>query len=132
MKPMVLPLLAVALSLSSLNAAPPSATPGGQAPATGQFRLIVSAYDGDPKNPAGMTFQINILDRRQPSEFLRLGNMIPNTKLRLVSFKFVEVSGPKIGSPPVDASELTVIHTETGKETVLVMARATNVPDGAK
>src|SRR5687767_13406043 len=48
------------------------------------FRLIFSAYDGDPKTdkPEKMNFQINTVDLRQPSEFLKLGDPVPNTKFK--------------------------------------------------
>src|SRR5690349_18961257 len=54
------------------------------------LRLLYSAYDGDPrKDPyEKITFQINTADLRQPSEFLKLGQWIPNTRLKLSKFEY--------------------------------------------
>lgn len=131
MKPMVAPLLVMAALLSSISAAPPSDTPQSQAVVAKPFRVIFNAYDGDPKKPEAMSFQINTLDLRQPSEFLKIGDVIPRTELKLGGFKYIEKPNPKTGQND-DVSELTLVHVESGKETVLVLTRVTNITDGAK
>ena len=87
-----------------------------------QFRLRFMTTDGDPKKPAEMSFQINTLDLRQPSEFLKLGEIVPNTKLKLTKFEYKVVNDPATAEPK-DASELTVTNIETGEATVLVKER---------
>ena len=46
-------------------------------PEPAKLKLRFGAYDGDPKNPPGMTFQIN--SSVGPTNFLKLGDAIPNT-----------------------------------------------------
>lgn len=94
------------------------------------FRLVFNAYDGDPKKdaPEKMTFQINTLDLRQPSEFLKLGETVPNTKFKLEKFEFKTVFNPANQSDQ-DVSELTMVNTETSQPTVLILTRVTNSPD---
>ncbi|EDY20219.1 hypothetical protein CfE428DRAFT_2143 [Chthoniobacter flavus Ellin428] len=59
------------------------------------FRFVFMAYGGDPAKdrPERMRFQIDKLDLRQPSDFLALGDMIPNTKYKLD--KFVQKFAPQ-------------------------------------
>ena len=114
-----------------MNAAPLTITPPNQVDVTQPFRVIFHGYDGDPKKPAGMTFQVNTLDLRQPTEFLKIGDVIPRTKIKLVSFTSKTQLNPKTGQMD-DVSELTVAHSDTGKTTMLVLTRVTDVPDGAR
>jgi hypothetical protein len=93
-----------------------------------QFRLRFMSTDGDPKKPAEMSFQINTLDLKQPSEFLRLGDMVPKTKYKLQKYEFKEVPDPNNGGDK-DVSELTVVNTETSDSIVLVKERVTDSPD---
>ena len=88
-------------------------------PAQPQFRF--QAYDGDPKraDPKQMAFQINRLDVRKPSEFLKLGETIPGTKFKLLKFQFktrVNQSGEE-----EDASELTLLNITTNETLVLAL-----------
>lgn len=94
------------------------------------FRLIFSAYDGDPKKdkPEKMNFQINTVDLRQPSEFLTLGQTVPNTKFKLEKFEYKTVLNPGTGDY-TDVSELTLVHSETSVVVVLVLTKVTNSPD---
>ncbi len=62
------------------------------------FRLVLKGYDGDPrrtKDYSKFSFQIDTLDLRQPSEFLNLGNMVPNPSSRSKSSNSKKLTIPK-------------------------------------
>jgi len=92
-------------------------------------RLLFNAYDGDPKKdtPEQMTYQLNTLHVRQPSQFLKLGEMISGTKFKLQNFSYKTAANAATGEE-TDLSELTVVNTETNEPTVLPLARVTNSP----
>jgi hypothetical protein len=95
------------------------------------FRLVLKGYDGDPKKTkdySKFSFQIDTLDLKQPSEFLNLGNMVPNTKFKLDKFEFKEAFNPKIEEKE-DVSELTLVDTITGDKIVLVLNKVIDSPD---
>jgi hypothetical protein len=93
-----------------------------------RFRLILNAVNGDIKKPETLEFQINTVDLRQPSEFLKLGDMVPNTKFKLEKFEFKEELNPNTGEK-MDVSELTLTNIETSDTVVLVLTKVTNSPD---
>jgi hypothetical protein len=109
-----------------LPAAPDS--PSAPAPAkSAPFRLIFKSYDGDSSgNLNKMSFQIDTLDLRQPSEFLKLGETIPHTHLKLTKYAYKVQRNQKLGEDE-DASELTLVDTNTGKTTVLQYNNVTDV-----
>lgn len=92
------------------------------------FRLKFQAWDGDPKKPDGMTYQINTLDLRQPSEFLKLGETVKNTKFKLKAFEFKEVDNPSTGEK-TDVSELVLVNAETEEEVRLVLNKVVDSPN---
>ena len=92
------------------------------------FRLVFKSYDGSPAEPEKMSFQMDTLDLRQPTMFLKLGEMVPKTKYRLEKFEPKDVENPNTGDK-TDVSELTVVNTETEDVVVLVLRRPTNSPD---
>jgi hypothetical protein len=92
------------------------------------FRLIFSSTNGDPKKPETLEFQINTVDLRQPSEFLKINDMVPNTKFKLVKFDFKERLNAKTESME-DVSELTLTNIETNDPIVLVINKVTDSPD---
>jgi hypothetical protein len=95
------------------------------------FRLVFKAYDGDPKKTkdfSKFSFQIDTLDLRQPSDFLNLGSMVPNTKFKLEKFEPKEVYNQQI-QDTVDVSELTLVDTVTNDRIVLILNKVTNSPD---
>jgi len=92
------------------------------------FRLKFQAWDGDLKKPEAMTFQINTLDLKQPTEFLKLGDTVARTKFKLQKFEFKEVPNPSTGEKD-DVSELTVINTETDEPVVLVLNKIVDSPN---
>jgi hypothetical protein len=90
-------------------------------------RLKFNAYEGDPKEPNNMTFQINELDLKKPSRFLKVGEVIPQTHLRIEKFTFKENVDPKTGAK-AEVSELTVGDSDTQKTIVLVLGKVTDIP----
>lgn len=95
------------------------------------FRLVFKAYDGDPKRTkdySKFSFQIDTVDLRQPSEFLNLGQMVPNTKFKVDKFEFKEKMNDKIGEME-DVSELILVDTITGDKIVLIYNKVTDSPD---
>jgi hypothetical protein len=92
------------------------------------FRLKFQAYDGDPAKPESMTFQINAIDLRQPTEFLQIGQQIANTKFKLESFAKKTVMNPNIGVEE-DVSELTLRNVETNDAVSLILNKITDSPD---
>jgi hypothetical protein len=90
--------------------------------AQGQFRLRFITYDGDPRRdaPEKFEFQINTIDLKQPSEFLKLGNKINGTPWKISGFAYKTKKNAATGELE-DVSELTVTHTETGQVQILVL-----------
>jgi hypothetical protein len=129
MKRIILLLISLAFAPEGF-AAPPSTPPQNAAPSPAVFRLIFQSYDGDPKQPQNMSFQINTLDRRQPSEFLKIGETIPGTKWKLLKFESKTKKGRD--ADDVDVSELTVINTETKETAVMVITKVVNLPSARK
>lgn len=92
------------------------------------FRLILQAYDGDPAKPESLSFQINTVDVRQPTQFPKLNEMIANTKFKIVKFEHKVVTNPSTGTDQ-DVSEVTVQNVETGTQIVLPLEKIVNSPD---
>jgi hypothetical protein len=80
------------------------------------------------KKPETMTFQINTVDVQQPSQFVKIGDMIAGTKFKVLGFQFKEVPNPSTGITR-DVSELTVQNTESGDNVTLVLEEIVNSPD---
>ena len=94
------------------------------------FRLLFNSYDGDPKKdkPENFSFQINTIDLKQPSEFLKIGETVARTKFKLLKFEHKTQLNPKTEDLE-DVSELTVINTETNQPVILVFNRVSDSPD---
>ncbi len=92
------------------------------------FRLIVKAYDGDPADPSSLNFQINTVDVRQPTQFLKMNDMIPGTKFKIVKFEKKTQLNEKTQAQD-DISELTVQNTETEESVVLILNKVIDSPD---
>lgn len=86
-----------------------------------RFRLKFAAYVDD-------SFQINTLDLRQPSQFLKLGDTISGTKFKLLSFEKKTVINENTGSEQ-DISELTVQNEDTQENVVLILNQVVDSPD---
>jgi hypothetical protein len=85
------------------------------------FRLLFAAYDDD-------SYQINTLDLKQPSQFLKLGEPIVGTKFKVLKFEKKVRTNPATEAED-DVSELTVQNTETQEEVVLVYRKTADSPD---
>jgi len=129
MKRIVLLLISMAFAPAGF-AASPSPPPPTVAPSPQVSRFIFQAYDGEPAQPQNMSFQIERLDRRQSSEFLKIGETIPRTKWKLL--KFEEKTMKKPNAEDVDVSELTVINTETKETAVMVISKVVNLRSAPK
>jgi hypothetical protein len=83
------------------------------------------AYMGDPRHPEKMDFQINTLDRKLSTAFLKLGDIIPHTHLRLDKF-IIDKGG--LETYMGDLSELTLIDTVTKERFYLVLGKLFRIP----
>jgi hypothetical protein len=92
------------------------------------FRLQFNAYDGDPKKPETMSFQINTVDVQQPSQFVKIGDTIQGTKFKVIGFEAKSIPNPATGSN-TDVSELTVQNNETSDKVALVLDTIVDSPD---
>lgn len=126
MRSWLLLVLAGLISISSTSSrAEPPATPR---PAV--VRLVFNAYDGDPLKSTTyekFSFQFGTPDMKQPPEFLKLGDLIPNTHLKLIAFVFKEAWNVKLGRKE-DVSELTIADEESGKLVVLPLKQMIEAP----
>jgi len=86
------------------------------------FRLKFEAYDDDGN------FQINTVDVKQPTQFLKLGEAIAGTKFKVVKFEKKSIPNPRTGVD-TDVSELTVENIETGLKVTLVVRTEVDSPD---
>ena len=75
-----------------------------------------------------MSFQINAMDLRQPTEFLPIGATIANTKFKLESFTPKSQMNPSTGVEE-DISELILRNVETNDTVALILNRTTDSPD---
>jgi hypothetical protein len=84
------------------------------------FRIVFQARDDE-------TFQINTIDLKRPSQFLKVGDMIAGTPFKIEKFEEKSVTN-KLGIPE-DTSELTIRSQTTGEEMVLPIGKIVNSPD---
>ena len=84
------------------------------------FRLVFSSWTAD-------TFGINSSDLREPTQFLKLGDMIRGTKFKLIDF--VEKYERNQHGTDVDVSELTLENQETGERLTLVKEKIMISPE---
>ena len=75
-----------------------------------------------------MTFQINTVDLKQPSEFLGLGATVNKTKFKLLKFEY-KTKYNKTIEEEEEASELTIQNTDTKETIVLIYNKVTDSPD---
>ena len=90
------------------------------------FRLRLMSYDA---NKAGKVdnVQMNTLDLRNQTMFVPLGEDIPGTHFKTVSFERKEV--PDKDGTKKDVSELTIINNETKETLVLVLGVVRDSPE---
>jgi hypothetical protein len=91
------------------------------------FLFSFKSINGDPKKPETLEFQINTTAMGKGSKFLKLGDMVPDTKFKLDKFEAKMITTPS--GTEVDVSELTLTNTETGASIVLVLNKSTDSPD---
>jgi len=84
------------------------------------FRLIFSSWMGD-------TYQINTIDFKQPTQFLKVGDMIKGTRFKIA--KFLKKYEPNKYGTNVDVSELTLEQEETKQQLTLVKERVAMSPE---
>ncbi len=84
------------------------------------FRLI---FTGTPDD--GVTFTINTKDLKSRTQFLEKGQMIKDTKYKVVGYEKKTVTENEIEK---DISELTIENTETNQKMVLVFNKEANDP----
>jgi len=90
------------------------------------FRFLFNAYDGDPKKPESLIFQVNTIDLNQPSQFVKIGELIAGTKFKVKKFE------SKLGPGNInygDLSRVTLLNTESGETAVLILNRIVDIPD---
>jgi len=84
------------------------------------FRLMFSSWVED-------TFGINAIDLKQPTQFLKVGDIIPRTRFKIV--KFTEKYQPNQYGTDVDVSELALEHEETKEQLTLVKEKIAISPE---
>jgi hypothetical protein len=92
------------------------------------FRLLFAAYDGDVAHPDKMDFEINTIDINQPTQFVKIGDIIAGTKFKVIKFEYKSETDSATGDK-TDTSELTLQNTETGDSVLLVLNKISNSPD---
>jgi hypothetical protein len=90
------------------------------------FRLMFSSWVDDPA-AGGQTFGINTIDLKQPTQFVRVGDVIPGTRFKLL--KFTEKYQPNQYGTNVDVSELLLEHEETKERLTLTKEKIAISPE---
>ena len=84
------------------------------------FRMMFSSWVGD-------TFAINTIDLKQPTQFLKVGEVIPGTRFKIV--KFTEKYEPDKYGTDVDVSELLLEHEQSKEQLTLVKEKIAMSPE---
>jgi len=84
------------------------------------FRLIFSSWMGD-------TYQINTIDFKKPTQFLKVGDTIKGTRFKIA--KFLKKYEPNKYGTNVDVSELTLEQEETKQQLTLVKEKVAISPE---
>ena len=84
------------------------------------FRLVFSSWVGD-------TFAINTIDLKQPTQFLKVGDMVAGTQFKIA--KFEEKYQRNQYGTDVDVSEVTLQHQETGEQLKLIKEQVAISPE---
>lgn len=82
--PNLRPLLALLLLLSCVACRKTPVAPATPKPFVPELRF--QAYSGDDPRAADISFQINVLKPSPRAEFLKLGDLIPGTTIKLTDF----------------------------------------------
>ncbi len=84
------------------------------------FRFMFSSRAAD-------TFGINTLDLQQPTQFVKVGDVIAGTHFKVTNF--VEKTAPDKYGTDVDVSELTLQNVESGEQLTLVKEKVAVSPE---
>ena len=84
------------------------------------FPLVFSSWVGD-------TFAINPIDLKQPTQFMKVGDLIKGTRFKLV--KFLEKYEPNKYGTNLDVSELTLEQLETKQHLTLIKEKVAMSPE---
>jgi hypothetical protein len=84
------------------------------------FRMKFDSWVGD-------TFAINTIDLKQPTQFVKVGDMIPGTRFKIL--KFTEKYEPDKYGTNLDVSELLLEHSESKERLTLVKEKIAISPE---
>ena len=87
------------------------------------FKLLFSAW-----NPATETAQIEPINFKAPTQFLKVGDMISGTKFKIVNFEEKHQKSASTGGD-VDVSELQLEHVDTHEKLSLVKEKMAMSPE---
>ncbi|HEY3899156.1 MAG TPA: Amuc_1099 family pilus-like system protein [Chthoniobacter sp.] len=76
----------------------------------------------------GQAIQLDSIDHQRPTVFIKLGEMVPETKFKFEKFAFKEALNPATQDVK-DVSELTLVNVDTGKKVVLVLNGIAHSPE---
>jgi hypothetical protein len=91
------------------------------------FAYLFKSYDGDPKKPQAMEFQLNPVSGKSSSQFLKIGEVIPGTTFKVVSFELKKFNDAN--DLERDVSELKIQDPATNKEIILVLNKRAESPN---
>jgi hypothetical protein len=87
------------------------------------FRLLFSSW-----NPTTGTFEINAIDLKEPTQFVKIGDTIAGTHFKVVKFTEKHQVNPAT-SGDMDVSELSLENQETHDRLTLVKEKVTTSPE---
>jgi hypothetical protein len=88
------------------------------------FRLLFSAW---VSGPDGNTFQINTIDFTQPTQFLKIGEIVGGTRFKIVTFT-ERYTKDRYGTS-IDVSELALEQVDTLDKLTLVKEQVATSPE---
>jgi hypothetical protein len=89
------------------------------------FRLMFSSWVEDPAG--GESFGVNAIDLKQPTQFLKVGDVIKGTRFKIL--KFTEKYQPDKYGTNADVSELSLEHEESKERLTLVKEKVAISPE---
>ena len=87
------------------------------------FRLLFSSW-----NPTTETAQIETIDYKEPTQFLKAGDPVGGTRFKIVKFTEKQQPNPATGGIQ-DVSELTLEHADTHEPLILVLGKIATSPE---
>ena len=87
------------------------------------FRLKFSSW-----NPSTETFEINAIDLKEPTQYLKIGDTISGTHFKLIKFTEKHTTNAATGGEN-DVSELLIEHTENHSQLTLVLQQVATSPE---